>query len=73
MVRPDDGFMYYTYVLLYVDDCLIIHHNAEAVLTQIDNYFMMNPGAIGDPDIYLVAKLHKATMDNGVEAWLRTY
>ena len=27
-VRPDDGFRYYTYVLLYVDDFLSIHHDA---------------------------------------------
>lgn len=26
--RPDDGFEYYSYILLYVDDCLCIHHKA---------------------------------------------
>jgi Reverse transcriptase (RNA-dependent DNA polymerase) len=28
--RPDDGFEYYCYVLLYVDDILCIHHDAVA-------------------------------------------
>ena len=35
----DDGFVYYTYVLLYIDDCLAIHHEAESVLYELDKYF----------------------------------
>ena len=26
MVRPDDGFNYYVYLLIYVDDVMVIHH-----------------------------------------------
>ena len=33
-VQPDDGFKYYAYVLLYVDDCMAIGHNPLAVLNQ---------------------------------------
>jgi hypothetical protein len=29
MVRPEDNFRYYAYILLYVDDVLCIHHDAE--------------------------------------------
>ena len=68
-VRPEDGFQYYSYVLIYVDDCLAIHHDAVGVLTELDYYFKMKPGSIGDPDIYLGAKLRKTTLPNGVEAW----
>ena len=35
----DDGFGYYAYVLLYIDDCLAIHHDAESVLYELDKYF----------------------------------
>ena len=28
MVRSDDGFDYYTYVLIYVDDAMVIYHDA---------------------------------------------
>ena len=28
MVRPDDGFNYYANVLMYVDDVMVIHHDA---------------------------------------------
>jgi ribosomal protein L31E len=69
MVRPEDGFKYYGYVLLYVDDCLCINHDAERALQEIDKYFPMKAGSIGDPDIYLGAKLRKVRLTNGVEAW----
>lgn len=68
-VRPDDGFEYYAYILFYVDDCLAIHHDAESILKELDTYFAMKPGSIGDPDIYLGAKLRKVKLENGVKAW----
>ena len=67
--RPDDGFKYYKYVLLYVDDCLAISHDATSVLKQLDKYFQMKPGSIGDPDIYLGAKLRPVRLNNGVRCW----
>jgi acyl-CoA thioesterase len=56
-VRPDDNFKYYAYALLYVDDILVIHHNAEQCLKQLNNYFKMKTDSIGDPDFYLGAKI----------------
>ena len=29
----------------------------------------MNPGSIGDPNMYLGAKLRKVVLENGVEKW----
>ena len=69
MVRPDDGFSYYAYVLLFVDDCLAISHDARTTLEEMDRYFPMKPGSIGEPDIYLGAKLKQVMLDNGVYAW----
>jgi len=69
VVRPEDGVKYYAYILLYVDDCLCIHHDAVAALQELDKYFQMKPGSIGDPDIYLGTKLRKVILDNGVYAW----
>lgn len=68
-VRPDDGSRYYAYMLLYVDDCLAIHHDAEGALKQLDRYFQMKPGSIGDPKVYLGAKLKPIKLENGVVAW----
>lgn len=69
MVRPDDGHKYYAYILLYVDDVLCIHHDAVEALTEIDYFFKMKKGSIGDPEIYLGAKVLKSTLENGVECW----
>ena len=69
MKRPDDNFEYYSYMLLYVDDCLCIHHNAKEALKELDHYFPMKKGSIGSPDVYLGSKLRKVHLDNGVAAW----
>ena len=68
-IRPDDGFEYYSYILFYVDDCLAINHDADQCLKDIDKFFPMKPGSIGDPDIYLGAKLRQVKLSNGVNAW----
>ena len=69
MVHPEDSFKYYSYVLLYVDDCLCICHNAEQEPHKIDKFFKMKDGLIGDPDIYLGAKVKQMELPNGVKAW----
>ena len=72
MVSPYDGFDYFAYALIYVDDVMITHHDAESVLRRIDKYFKLNPSAFGDPEIYLGAKLKKMQLENGVWAWVNS-
>ena len=69
MVHPSDGSKYYAYVLVYIDDVMVIHHDAEAVLLRLDKYFKMKPGSIGDPNVYLGATIKKMRLANGMEAW----
>ena len=69
MVRPEDNHNYFSYVLLYVDDCLCICHDAKAEIHKIDKFFTMKKGSIGDPDVYLGAKVKRMEMPNGVQAW----
>ena len=52
-----DGTRYYGYMLLYVDDALCINHKAEEQLRKLDHYFKMKPDSIGDPNLYLGAKI----------------
>ena len=68
-VRKEDNCKYYSYVLLYVDDCLCIHRSVEEELNKIDKFFKMKAGSIGDPDIYLGAKIKQMKMNKGVTAW----
>jgi hypothetical protein len=66
--RPD-GFKYYAYVLCYSDDILCVHHAAMKQLRELDYYFKMKPGSLGDPDFYLGGKLRNQQLNNGVHAW----
>jgi hypothetical protein len=68
-VRPSDDHHYYAYILLYVDDCLAMHHDAEGELHRLDKYFKMKKDSIGDPAFYLGAKLRPTALPNGVTAW----
>ena len=68
-VRGEDNYKYCAYVLLFVDDCLCIHYSVEEELNKIDKIFKMKAGSMGDPDIYLGAKVNPMKMSNGVTAW----
>ena len=65
-----DGSSYYEYVLLYVDDTLVISENAEKILREeIGRYFELKEESVGHPTLYLGGRVCKVTMENGVEAW----
>jgi hypothetical protein len=68
--RPDDNFKYYSYILCYIDDILLVHHNAMLILAQINNYLPLKPSLVGDPNIYLGAKLKQTRLAIGVCAWV---
>jgi hypothetical protein len=67
--RPADSFMYYAYILCYVDDILCVHHVPMSVLNLINGYMPLKPSSVGDPNIYLGAKLKLTQLDNGIWAW----
>ena len=66
---PSDSFKYWSYILCYVDDILVIHHQPEDVIKKIDKYFPLKPGSVGKPDMYLGTKLREITFTNGEKAW----
>jgi hypothetical protein len=55
--------------LIYVDDNLCIHHEAMPVLDKLDKYFTLKPSSVGNPSMYLGAKLKLMQMSNGVYVW----
>jgi hypothetical protein len=67
--RPDDGVLYWAYILIYVYDILCVHHDPGAPLVKLDEYFKMKGGSIQVPTFYLSAKLKKNGLPNGVVAW----
>ena len=69
MMRADDNSEYYAYPLLYVDDCLAISEDTTKELHTLNHYFKMKKGSIGDPDMYLGAKLRLTKLPNGIVTW----
>jgi hypothetical protein len=67
--RPADNFRYYAYILCYVDDILCAYHDPLSVLNLINGYMPLKPSLVGEPDIYLGAKLKMNRLDNGIWAW----
>ena len=68
----DDGFKYYEYLLVYVDDVLIISHNPMKHLEAIQSHYELNPASIGPPNRYLGADVRKVTRPGdptGREYW----
>ena len=65
-----DGTEIYEYVLLYIDDCLVISDNATAILrSEIGKYWSLKEESIKPPDIYLGGQMLKTMLENGVQAW----
>jgi hypothetical protein len=67
--RPDDGVLYWAYILIYVDDILCVHHDPNAPLAKLDEYFKMKEGFIQVPIFYLGAKVKNTVLPNGVVDW----
>lgn len=59
------GFKYYTHVLLYVDDILIVSEHGDKVLREdLGKYFELKKKPIAFPSFYLGGKLHQVTLVN---------
>ena len=56
-------------MLCYVDNIMVIHHDARPILYSIDKFMKLKESPVGDPDISLGAKLKKVQMDNYVWCW----
>ena len=69
-VIKSNGNTYYEYILLYVDDALVVSENAESILqNELRRYFPLKEESIGPPTIYLGGRVCKVQLENGVWAW----
>jgi hypothetical protein len=68
--KRSTGEEYYKYVLLYVNNVLVISKNAGTVLREeIGQHFVLQEESIGPPSQYLGGKHHEVTLVNGTKAW----
>ena len=68
--QKGDGSPYYDYILLYLDNALVVSDNAKSILQkEIGRYFDLKEASIGPPKMYLGAGIRKVKLDNGLDAW----
>ena len=60
------GIDYYSYILCFVDDIMVVQHDARPILDRMDKFMKLKEISVGDPEIYLGAKLKKVQMDNDI-------
>jgi hypothetical protein len=68
----ENGFKYYGYFLVYVNDVLFLSHNPKIHLEAIQARYELNPASIGPPSRYLGADVRKVTRPGdptGREYW----
>ena len=69
-VIKSDGNTYYEYILLYVDDALMVSESAESILcNELRRYFHLKEESIGPSTVYLGSRVRKVQLENGVWAW----
>ena len=67
--KSDNGSILYVYILLYVDDYIVVIEHPDQVLTWLGKYFPLKPESVGPPKLYLGGKFFKIDLHNGVAAW----
>ena len=58
-----DGFKYYEYVLVYIDDILAVSGNPKVIMDYLESKYMLKKDLIKEPDSYLGAKIFKWCID----------
>ena len=54
-----NGFEYYEYLLVYVDDVLAISHDPKPLIDEIGKMYELKKGSVGPPTRYLGATISK--------------
>ena len=73
-IRPatkPDGFKYYEYVMVYVDDIAHCSHDTGKTMRGIQAAYKLKNDSIAPPEMYLGAQL-EFRMVNGVKCWTMT-
>ena len=64
-----DGNKYYSYILVYVDDVLIIDEDPKRYMDLLQSSYTVNPASICEPDRYLGADINKVHYEDGSIAY----
>ena len=58
------GFTYWSYMLLYVDNCLAVHHDLGPVMEDFKSHYKLKNDTYGEPARYLGANVGKCQSDH---------
>ena len=69
LATDETGFYYYTYVMFYVDDILIVDNKLNKYMDMLEEYFTVKPSSIGWHKVYLIACIGKLYYPDESYAW----
>jgi hypothetical protein len=58
-----NGFQYWSYILVYTDDILVVDHEPQKVMDYLASRYTLKPGSVKEPDTYLGAQVSKFYID----------
>ena len=58
-----DGFRYWSYIMVYTDDILVVDHEPKLVMDYLASCYTLKPGSVKEPDTYLGAQVSKFYID----------
>ena len=68
-VVASDSFNYYTYILVYVDDILIIDKYPRKYMSNLKDKYTIKPVRISKPEVYLGGDIGEVYYPGGSYAW----
>jgi hypothetical protein len=58
-----NGFHYWSYILVYTDDILVVDHEPHKVMAYLASQYTLKPGSVKEPNTYLGAQISKFYID----------
>jgi Reverse transcriptase (RNA-dependent DNA polymerase) len=67
--KQEDNSQYYEYILVYVDDCLIVSEEPKVILSRLEDDYKYRLKDVGPPTRFLGAIIGRTTLEDGFETW----
>ena len=68
-----EGYKYWAYMLVYVDDCLVIHHDPGPEMENLKSRYKLKNDLYGEPKGYLGANAEKYQVPDNSEFYWSIY
>jgi hypothetical protein len=58
-----DGFQYWSYIMVYTDDLLVIDHEPQVIMDYMASCYTLKSGSVMEPDSFLGSQISKFCID----------